>query len=73
MALYDIYEKDGAVFRKPASAKQAHVDQIQKSDGSWVDYEGDRMAPYMFGDDMGQKDLLDEAAAPERQPDGPAS
>jgi hypothetical protein len=48
MAKYDIYEKDGAVFRKPSERKHGIVDDVQV-DGEWRPYRGDRMAPVSFG------------------------
>lgn len=49
MSKYDIYEHEGATFRKPADRKQPYVDDVLHGD-KWVPYKGDRQAPCMFGD-----------------------
>ncbi len=63
MALFDLYEKDGAVFRKPASRRHGIVDEVQHTDGSWKPYTGDRLAPVSFGDHIGQKEFASVRAA----------
>jgi len=44
---YHYYEKDGAVFR--GEPGRWAVEQVQLRDGSWRDYDGDRLAPVYFG------------------------
>jgi hypothetical protein len=53
MAGYDIYEKDGAVFRGKAGSFL--VSEIQIGD-EWIPYRGDRVAPALFGDHIGGPD-----------------
>ena len=52
MAKYNIYEKDGAVFRGKAGA--GFVRDVWTSEG-WVPYDGDRLAPVTFGDHLRQE------------------
>jgi hypothetical protein len=47
MKRYDIYEKEGAVFRGEAGS--GFVTEIQRSSG-WEPYEGDCRKPVVFGD-----------------------
>jgi hypothetical protein len=47
LAKYDVYEKEGAVFRGPAKA--GYVNQVRQA-GKWVPYQGDRRAPVAFGE-----------------------
>lgn len=47
LAKYDVYEKEGAVFRGPAKA--GYVNQVRQA-GKWVTYQGDRRAPVAFGE-----------------------
>jgi hypothetical protein len=46
---YAIYERDGAVFRKPAEREHGFIDDVFR-DGRWVPYEGNRVKPVSFGD-----------------------
>lgn len=50
MALFDIFERDGAIFRRPASDLPLPITEVQRGDGKWVPYEGDRLKPVVFGD-----------------------
>jgi hypothetical protein len=47
MAKYNVYEKDGAIFRGRADC--GFVSEVMGSDG-WVPYSGDPLAPVTFGD-----------------------
>ena len=47
MARYNIYEKEGAVFRGRAGS--GFVTEIWGPNG-WEPYNGDRLAPVVFGD-----------------------
>ncbi len=57
MALYDLYEKDGAVFRTPAGPCIRPIADVKQADGTWAPYKGDRMAPVTFGDHLGQQEF----------------
>jgi hypothetical protein len=52
---FDIFEKDGARFRRPTGRDVPLVDHVERN-GSWVPYEGDRVAPAMFGHFMGTEE-----------------
>ncbi len=57
---YVYYKKDGAIFRKPASSKLPAVDEVKHGD-RWVPYEGDRLAPVYFGDQISAAEACDPA------------
>lgn len=50
MVKYNIYEKEGAVFRGRAGS--GFVTEIRGSEG-WEPYTGDPLAPVAFGDFLG--------------------
>lgn len=63
MPLYDVYERDGAVFRAPANQGYHWVTEVQLSNGSWAKYEGqDPMKPVVFGDYLGQRRYPEHAS-----------
>ena len=48
---WEFYEKDNAVFRRPKGIRTRSVHDVYRPDSkSWVRYEGDRLAPVVFGD-----------------------
>jgi hypothetical protein len=51
-AKFDIFERDGAVFRRPHGRDVALVDHVRNGD-DWIPYKGDRSAPVHFGTFMG--------------------
>lgn len=55
-ANYRVWEKDGALFRAPGVRDVPLVDEIKKG-GKWVAYEGDRVGPAMFGNELLGKEL----------------
>jgi hypothetical protein len=52
---YKVYERDGAVYRGPLN--RSAVCDIQRSDGSWEPYAGDRVKPAHFGDFLGVQEF----------------
>jgi hypothetical protein len=55
---YDYFEKEGAVFRrrlKPGARPMPAVHDI-KVNGKWEPYQGDRLAPVYFGDQITAKE-----------------
>lgn len=57
MALYDLYELDGAISRKPADRRRGIVDDVLRSDGRREPYSGCRLAPVAFGDHACQREI----------------
>lgn len=48
---FHYFEKEGAVFRKPATQRHPFVNEV-KLNGEWKPYTGDRQAPVYFGDQI---------------------
>jgi hypothetical protein len=61
MPRYDIFERDGATFRRPHGRDVPIVDDVWHGD-RWVPYQGDRSKPAMFGDFIGVEEYDDEVA-----------
>lgn len=60
MRVYDVYERDGAVFRAPANQGYRWVTEVQLPNGTWADYKGaDPMKPVFFGEYLGQREYAD--------------
>lgn len=63
MPKFDVFEKDGALFRRPAGREIALVDHVLNGE-RWEPYRGDRQKPVHFGDFLGVRDYDDELAKP---------
>ncbi len=60
MTKYRYFEKDGAVFRKPADRSDPYIDDVCIR-GEWQPYTGDPAAPCYFGNEI----TAEEAGQPE--------
>jgi hypothetical protein len=58
---FEYFEKDGAVFRKPATQRHPFVREI-KVEGEWRPYTGDRIAPVVFGDQITAEEAGEDKA-----------
>jgi hypothetical protein len=54
---FKYFEKDGAIFRKRTALRLHCIEEVQHG-GAWMPYEGDRGAPYAFGDEIQEERAL---------------
>jgi hypothetical protein len=60
MPQYDVWERDGATFRRRIGKVEDYVpivDEVYHPGRGWTPYPGDRVKPAMFGDYLGRRKL----------------
>lgn len=63
MAKFDVFEREGALFRRPFGVRAAIVDDVLNGE-KWERYQGDRSKPVHFGEHVGVREFDDELAEP---------